>query len=310
MTETVNMLARFDPLAATIAEYKIENANLDFNLEDKQGMADAKSHVKDLRKVTTAIAKVHKEVKAEALAFGRAVDGKKNEYTAEVKEMIDHWALPIKEIEEREYRRMAKEAEERQAEIDRKEAERIADLEAREAAMAAKEQAVKEDEERETRERAARIAEENARIAAENEKLKAAQAKLEEEKRALEAKQLAEEEAQRREKEAREAAIKQAEIDKQNASQKAEQEIQEVIEAAEERHREQQEAEQAEKSRQEEANRKRAENREHVAKIEQEIYTYFITRTYFSTMDGGDSIVTGLIENLKNGNIPNVRIQY
>ncbi len=278
MTETVNTLARFDPLAATIAEYKIENENLNFDLEDDEGMKDAKAHVKKLRGVATAIAKVHKEVKAEALAFGRAVDGKKNQYTAEVKEMIIRWTGPIAEIEEREFRRMTKEAEERQAEIDRKEAERIADLVAREAAMAAKEQAAKEDEERETRERAAKIAEENARIAAENEKLRAAQTKLEEEKRALEAKQLAEEEAQRREIEARE--------------------------AERERIREEQEAEDVEKAMQADIEAKRVANVKHREKIENE------THAYLSKTITNAGTVDQVMADLRHGAIPNVTINY
>jgi len=270
-------LTRFDPLAATIAVCKIENANLAFNLEYIEDRKDAKKHISKLRQIKTEIANVHKEVKAEALAYGRAMDAKKNEYTLQVDEMIDHWAVPIKEIETREFRRMAQIAEDRRLAIEEAEAKRIADLNSREAAILAKEQAAKEEQDRITRERAAEIASENARMNAENEKLRAAQAKLEEEKRALEAKQLGEEDAQRRVIEARE--------------------------AERERIRKEQEAKAA-------AEAKRVADVAHRNKIEAETFHYFITRTYFSAMEGGDSIVTGLIENLKHGNVPNVTINY
>lgn len=301
---TVNMLVKFDPLAAQIAEYKKENADLSFDLEDKEGMKDAKSHVRKLRGVVTAIAKVHKEVKAEALAFGRAVDGKKNQYTAEVKEMVDLWAIPIKEIEEREYRRMAKEAEERAAEIQQKEDKRLADLEAREAAMAAKEQEAKEE--------TARIAKEHAdKVAAENEKLRAAQTKLEAEKQALEA----EANAQCRERQAREDAINQAEAEKINAAQqaeydkeqaakKAEREIQEAIEAAEERHREDQEAEHAERLMEVKAEAKRVANKKHRAKVEK-----MASQAFYEAF-GVDFDADGVVQVISEGNISNVTINY
>lgn len=238
MTDPSTTLAKFDPIAATIAEYKIENANLNFNLEDKQDNKDARSHVSKLRKAKTAIAVIHKGAKADALAFGRRLDAKKNELTAATDEMIDVWWPKIKEIEQREFKKMADEAEARRLKIEAEEAERLADIEAREVAMAEKE--------REAKEEADRIAREQAeKVAAENEILRARQALLEEDKRALEA----EAEAVRRAKEAAEQA-------------KAE---------AEEAHREQAEAEQAERLMQEQTEAKRVANEEHREKIELEI---------------------------------------
>ena len=281
---TVSTLARFDPLAATIAKYETENTNLDFDLHDKQGIADAKSYISMLRKTKGAIAEAHKEVKAEALAFGRLVDARKNEYTGRVDKMINRWAVPIKEIEQAEYRRMAEQAEALRLEKEAKEAERLAELEAREAAIAAKEQAAKEEEDRETRERAARIAEENAKIAAENEKLRLAQAKLEEEKRALEAKQLAEEDAHRREMEAREA------------------ERQRIFE--------EQEAEQAEKARLADIEAKRVANVKHRAKIEQDAFAALYTVISDAITSQKDVAARKVLDAIRDGNIPHVTIVY
>jgi len=281
MIEVQNTLARFDPFRATIAKYKAEDASLVFDLEDEQGMKDAKGYVKELRGITTAIANVHKEVKADALAFGRSVDRLKNEATDEVNKMINPRANAIKAVEEREYRRMAQEAADRQAEIDRKEAERVAALEAREAAIAEKERIAKEEDDRETRERAARIAEENARMAAENEKLRAAQAKLEEEKRALEAKQLAEEEAQRR--------------------------VIEAQEAERRRIQEEKEAEAAEKLMQAEIEAKRVANVKHREKIEKEVCNalHKIIEQYDDHTCSFNVMVA-----IRDGKIPNVHIVY
>lgn len=269
--DTLTMLAKFDPLAAQIAEYKAENAIITFNYEDKQGNKLARSHVSKLRKVKTAIAAKHKEIKADALAFGRAADKKKNEYTAEIDEMIDVHAVPIKEIENREFARMAKEAEDLRLEKERKEAERIAELEAREAAIAAKEQEAKEELDRASREVA-------AMLAAENEKLRAEQAKLVEETQALRA----EAEAKGRERQARK----------------------EAEEAAEERHREEQEAEQAEKARLAKIEAERVADVKHRDIIERE------SQGGLCKITQNEELAAKLIVAIKHGQIPNIKILY
>ena len=95
----MNELAVFDEVAATIAEYKAENEKLVFDYASKEGAKEAKSHITKLRKVKTKISEVHKEAKAEALAFGRRLDAKKNEYTGEVDEMIKFHKDPLDVIE-------------------------------------------------------------------------------------------------------------------------------------------------------------------------------------------------------------------
>ena len=89
----------FDEVAATIAEYKVENDKLVFDYADKEGAKQAKSHISKLRKVKGKIGEVHKEAKAEALAFGRRLDAKKNEYNSEVDKMIKVHKEPLDVIE-------------------------------------------------------------------------------------------------------------------------------------------------------------------------------------------------------------------
>lgn len=167
VTETTE-LAVYDAVSVTIAEYKKENANLVFDYADKQGAKDAKSHIAKLRKAKTAIATVHKDAKAEALAFGRRLDAKKNELTGEVDEMIKVHKDPLDAIEaeivaQATAKIAAKEAEEAAAE-----AKKQAELDAREAEIRAKEQEIweaedklkKEQEELARKQREAEIAKE------------------------------------------------------------------------------------------------------------------------------------------------------
>lgn len=170
MTTETTEITVFDEVAATLAEYKDENEKLEFAYDTPDGEKDARSHIAKLRKAKTEVARIHKEAKAEALAFGRRLDAKKNEYTTEVEEMIAVHKDPLDKI-----------AAEKQAVIDAEEAKaaeeeekRLADLEAREAAV------------REVEEKAAKEKAESERIERENQiAAKAAEtAKVEAEARA------------------------------------------------------------------------------------------------------------------------------
>ncbi len=92
-------LAVFDEVAAIIAEYKAENEKLVFDYASKEGAKQAKSHIAKLRKVKTKVSEIHKEAKAEALAFGRRLDAKKNEYNGEVDKMVTYHKEPLDVIE-------------------------------------------------------------------------------------------------------------------------------------------------------------------------------------------------------------------
>jgi hypothetical protein len=121
----------FDEVAAIITKYKGENEELTFDYASKEGAKQAKSHISKLRKVKTKVGEIHKEAKAKALAFGRRLDAKKNEYNGEVDKMIDFHEKPLAAIK-------AKETEEALAkakEYADAEAKRIAEIEARERAI-------------------------------------------------------------------------------------------------------------------------------------------------------------------------------
>lgn len=191
-------LAVFDEVAATIAEYKIENEKLVFDYDTPAGEKDARSHIAKLRKVKTEIANIHKDAKAEALAFGRRLDAKKNEYTGEVEEMIAVHKDPLDKIAAD--RQVIIDAEIKKAEEE--EAKRVAEIEAREAAVREKERAIIEAEEKIAREKAEVELKENMRKIAADAAIGARKRAEEKAKAKADAKELAE----KRRKEAEEAA--------------------------------------------------------------------------------------------------------
>ena len=148
----------FDEVAATIAEYKVENEKLVFDYASKEGAKQAKSHIAKLRKVKTKVSEIHKEAKAEALAFGRGLDAKKNEYNGEVDKMVTFHKEPLDVIEaEVVAKSMAVLREKEEAE-----AKRVADMEARERAIILAEEKIareKDEAEEKVRREAAEVAE-------------------------------------------------------------------------------------------------------------------------------------------------------
>jgi len=173
----MNDLVVFDEVAAIIAKYKVENEKLVFDYAEPEGEKQARSHIAQLRKVKTVVSGIHKDAKAEALAFGRKLDAKKNFYNSEVDGMIDYHQKPLDAIKA-----------EKQAIIDAEnqkiieaEAKRVADLEAREAAVRAEEEkliAEKAKVERIEREKLIAVqAAEEARIEAEQKAKAEAEAK-------------------------------------------------------------------------------------------------------------------------------------
>ncbi len=177
-----NELVVFDPVKAEIAKYEKMNEEIIFDYEDPQDNKDARSHMYGMRKIKAQIATIHKAAKAEPLAYCKALDAKKNEYTSLLQGMIDVHAVPIKQIETREEQeRQAKAAEEaeakraeeerRQKEIEAREgdlAKAAAELKAKEDAFRAEQNAARLEVERVEREkRIAAEAAEQARFYAE-----------------------------------------------------------------------------------------------------------------------------------------------
>ena len=191
----MNELAVFDEVKTIIAKYKAENKTLVFDYADPAGAKEARSHIANLRKVKTKISDVHKEAKAEALAFSRRLDSKKNEYTGEVEGMIAFHKDPLDAIEA-----------EKQAVIDAEkkvfeeaEAKRLLDLDTRERAVKEREDKIARDAAKEERvEREKQIAEEAEAAAKERaENLAKAEAQTKE-LNAIKAKESAEAKEQRR----------------------------------------------------------------------------------------------------------------
>lgn len=278
----MNYLAIFEPIQATMAEYKAENERLVFAYEDPQGNKDARSHVHKLRGVKTKITAAHKEGKAAALATCREIDGYKNKLIVEVDEMIAVHNEPLLLIEKEKH-----EAEMEKLKIEREarekvELERLQEIERREAAVKAAEEKV-------AAEKAVKQAEEDARrIEAE---------RLEREKRiAEEAKAKAEANA----KAALEAAEKKrvADIEAEKAKAAAE------IQAKELAERQRQENEQIKKTRLANIEKKRQENKKHQAKIHDAI----TARLMELGLDAPS--VTPIMEALIAGTIPHIKIEY
>lgn len=106
-TETLDALAPYEPIKAAIAKLKKENASIVFDYESAKGNKLARSHVATLRTYKGDIERKRKELKADALEYGRKVDGVAKELTAEVEQMIEVHQKPLAEIEAREAARLA-----------------------------------------------------------------------------------------------------------------------------------------------------------------------------------------------------------
>lgn len=278
----MNYLAIFEPIQATMAEYKAENEKLVFAYEEPQGNKNARSHVHKLRGVKTKITVAHKEGKAAALAACREIDAYKNKLIGEVDEMIAVHNEPLLLIEkekheaEMERLRVIREAKEKE------ERERLEEIERREAAVKAAEEKVAAEE-------VAKRAEEDAH--------RAETERIEREKRiAEEAKARAEANA----KTALEAAEKKrlADIEAEKAKAVAKIQAKELAE----RHR--REAEQAEKAQLAAIEKKRQENKNHQAKIHNAI------TARLQELGLKEPHTTSVMKALIAGTIPHVKIEY
>ena len=76
------------------------------DLTTKKGIEAEKSHIYKWRQSKTAVTKIHKEAKAEALEYGRKVDAVKNKLLERIESVIADRERPLKEIEEREMARV------------------------------------------------------------------------------------------------------------------------------------------------------------------------------------------------------------
>ncbi|MCK5610220.1 hypothetical protein KAR91_50575 [Candidatus Pacearchaeota archaeon] len=278
----MNDLVVFDKVKAEIEGFKQENRSLVFDYEDPKDNKEARSHVHKLRGVKTQVTTVHKDLKADALAFCREVDAKKKELIGEVDEMIEVHAKPIKEIQDRKDAAFAAIAEKERLDAERVESERLEKIRLQEEAAAT----------------------ETARLQAERNQ-------LERDKEKLEAESRGEQEARRREQLAREQgerdkleAIEQAKRDREEALDRAEAEKEAAVEA--EKARAQQEAAiaKAKQDRLDAIERKRVENEGHRASVEQGI----ISQIDELLIDGGRA--AEIVTAISKGEITNLTINY
>ena len=192
----MNELAVFDEVAAIIASYKIENEKLTFDYASKEGAKQAKSLMAKLRKVKTKVGEIHKEAKAEALAFGRKLDAKKNEYNGEVDKMIKFHKDPLDAIEAE----VIAESLKKQQELADVEAKRLAEIEARERAIIlAEEKIAREKDEAEEKIRRETAAEAEKLIKEQQAEAVKMQAELDREKAIRQARDKVEEDAKTKE---------------------------------------------------------------------------------------------------------------
>ncbi len=99
MENAVVTEGHFADLRDQIEKIKEENLSIVFDYEKQE--KEARSHVATLRKSKKAISDRHKEKKEFFLVEGRKIDSAKNELIADVEEMIDVHANPLKEIKDR-----------------------------------------------------------------------------------------------------------------------------------------------------------------------------------------------------------------
>ncbi len=76
------------------------------DLTTKKGIEAERSHIYKWRQSKSAVTKIHKEAKAEALEYGRKVDAVKNKLLERIDAVITERESPLREIEDREAARV------------------------------------------------------------------------------------------------------------------------------------------------------------------------------------------------------------
>ena len=270
MTDEMS-LAVFDPFTALIAKVQEEDAAFVVDHTTPDGEKELRSWVATVRGYRAGLEKIRVRAKADALEYGRKVDGKAKELKSPFDKIIAERMKPLDEIEAA--KRKAAEAiiEAERVVKEKEEADRIADLKRREAEVAAKEAKIK-------------VAEESA-----NAEQQAAE-------RVVREKHIAEESAENAKKLAEANAAKQAE-----ALKKA---IQDNADRKERIWLEESEAKAAVERMDAEVKRRRIADKAHREKIEDEIYHCLVR------LLNNDVHAALIIRALKDGKLPNVTINY
>ncbi len=270
MTDNVS-LAIFDPLKAEIVKLQEKDEKLVFDHSTPDGEKELRSYVRRLRSYKADIAVTHKTAKAGVLSIGRKLDGMKNELTEGVQQIIVTRMKPLDDIADAK----RAEAERLQKEKERIEAERIAAIEKKEVELAFIQKEL--DRERERLE-AAKQAEIDKQVAVKD----------------------AQEQAER-DKIVAEALVEQS---KKDAAERAERDKQAAIDTERVRVAKIEADKQAEKDRLTEIERKRVANEDHRTMIETETYSYL------KEIIPDVKTAYRIMESLRDGNIPNVTLNY
>lgn len=101
-----NQIAVYDEFRGQLAELRLYNEKVFFNYEDPKGNKEARSHVYKLRQTKAAIDKARKAEKEDVLLRGRLIDSEAKEIISEIEVMIDVHQKPLDEIEQREQTRI------------------------------------------------------------------------------------------------------------------------------------------------------------------------------------------------------------
>ena len=99
-------IAAFSEFRSQLAQLKHDNEKAVFNYADPKGNKEARSHIYKLRQTRAAVEKVRKDQKAEALEYGRMVDGTAKEISEQIDAMIEIHEAPLREIEAKEAARI------------------------------------------------------------------------------------------------------------------------------------------------------------------------------------------------------------
>ena len=138
MTEEMS-LAVFDPFKALAVKVQAEDAALDLDHTTPEGETKLRSWVRTVRGYRAGLEKIRVRAKADALEYGRKVDGLAKELKVPFDTIITDRMKPLDDMES--VKRQAAEAkvEAERVEAERVEAERLADLKRREDEVARKE---------------------------------------------------------------------------------------------------------------------------------------------------------------------------
>lgn len=100
-------VAEYQPFYAQLAQLEKDNSALAFDYESKKGNKEARSHVNTLRLTKGALERTRKSAKEESLRIGRSIDSEAKNIEARIEAMIVVHQSKLDEIEQREKDRVA-----------------------------------------------------------------------------------------------------------------------------------------------------------------------------------------------------------